>query len=87
MQGWPPGEAEHYTRILLDCDERGGIFCAFENAKLIATAILESKFIGSQHDTLQLKFLRVSRDYRKQGIASAIHCGQMYEFPVLRPAF
>lgn len=73
MQGWPPGEAEHYTPILLDCYDRGGIFWgAFENDKLIGVAILENKFIGSQHHTLQLKFLHVSRDFRKQGIASTL---------------
>lgn len=73
IQGWPPGEAEHYTPILLDCYDRGGMFWgAFENDKLIGVAILESKFIGSQQDTLQLKFLHVSRDYRKQGIAATL---------------
>jgi predicted N-acetyltransferase YhbS len=73
MQGWPPGEAEHYTPILFDCYERGGIFWgALENDRLIGVAILESKFIGLQQDTLQLKFLHVSRDFRKQGIASTL---------------
>ena len=73
MQGWPPGEAELYSPMLYDCYDRGGVFWgAFENDKLIGVAILESKFIGSQHDTLQLKFLHVSRDYRKQGIASTL---------------
>ena len=73
IQGWPPGEAELYTPILLDCYDRGGTFWgAFENDKLIGVAILESKFIGSQQDTLQLKFLHVSRDSRRQGIASAL---------------
>lgn len=72
IQGWPPGEAELYTHILLDCYDRGGTFWgAFDNEKLVGVGILESKFIGSQQDTLQLKFLHVSRDYRKQGIASA----------------
>lgn len=33
---------------------------------------LESKIIGSWQDTLQLKFLHVSRDYRKRGIASML---------------
>jgi predicted N-acetyltransferase YhbS len=73
IQGWPPGEAELYTPILLDCYDRGGTFWgAFENDTLLGVAILESKFIGSQHDSLQLKFLHVSRDYRKQGIASTL---------------
>jgi predicted N-acetyltransferase YhbS len=70
IQGWPLGEDEIYTPLLLDCYDRGGTFWgAFENDRLIGVAILEIKKIGSQHDTLQLKFLHVSRDYRKQGIA------------------
>ena len=71
--GWPPGEAEHYTPILLDCFDRGGTFWgAFEDNNIIGTAVLESKFIGSQHDTLQLKFLHVSHRYRKQGVGKKL---------------
>jgi len=69
MQGWPPGEAEHYSPILLDCFDRGGIFWgAFEDGNLVGVAVLESKFIGSKSDTLQLKFLHVNRGGRKQGL-------------------
>lgn len=73
IQGWPPGEAEHYTPILQDCYNRSGTFWgAFENELLVGVAILEGKFIGSPKDTLQLKFLHVSREYRKRGIASTL---------------
>jgi predicted N-acetyltransferase YhbS len=73
MQGWPPGEAETYTPLLLDCYERGGMFWgAFEQEKLVGVSILESKFIGSRHDILQLKFLHVSRDCRKQGVGTKL---------------
>src|SRR5215211_4820986 len=73
IQGWPPGEAKLCTPIVLDCYDRGGTFWgAFEHEPLVGVAILESKFIGSRQDTLQLKFLHISRDYRKQGIASAL---------------
>lgn len=73
IQGWPPGEAKLYTPILFDCHDRGGTFWgAFENDALVGVSILESKFIGCQHDTLQLKFLHVSRDFRKRGIASTL---------------
>lgn len=73
MQGWPPGEAEHYTSILLDCYDRGGFFWgAFENDKLIGVSILESKFIGSRQDILQMKFLHVSRDCRGQGVGAKL---------------
>jgi len=73
MQGWPPGEREHYTPVLLDCFDRGGTFWgAFEDGKIFGTAILESKFIGSKSDTLQLKFLHVSRGGRKQGLGKKL---------------
>lgn len=73
MQGWPPGEAEHYTPFLLDCFDHGGTFWgAFEDGNIIGTAILESKFIGSKSDTLQLKFLHVSRGQRKQGLGTKL---------------
>ena len=73
MQGWPPGEAEHYTSILTDCYDHGGIFWgAFEEGQIVGAAILENKFIGSKHDTLQLKFLHVSRDQRKHRLGSRL---------------
>ena len=69
VQGWPPGESEQYTPILYDCFDRGGTFYgAFENSELIGVAVLESKFIGRDRDQLQLKFLHISRSYRKRGL-------------------
>lgn len=71
--GWPPNEAEHYTPILTDCFDRGGTFWgAFEDDNIIGAAILESKFIGSQRDTLQLKFLHVSHKQRNQGLGKKL---------------
>lgn len=73
MQGWPPGEAERYTPLLYECFDRGGWFCgAFEDGTLIGIAILDSKFIGKRHDQLQLMFLHVSREYRKQGLGKRL---------------
>ncbi len=69
MQGWSTGEPEHYHPLLEDCFMRGGhFFGAFGNDRLIGVAILESQFIGSKKDTLQLKFLHASSGYRKQGL-------------------
>lgn len=69
MQGWPPGEPEHYYPHLKDCFVRGGHFWgAFDGEKLVGVAVLESKFIGSNQDTVQLKFLHASNGYRKQGL-------------------
>ena len=73
VAGWPPGESEKYTPILLDCFDRGGWFYgAFDDAALVGVAVLESKFIGKRKDQLQLKFLHVSRAYRKNGLGSKL---------------
>jgi len=73
VQGWPPGEAEYHTPILLDCFDRGGTFWGvFDDGNIVGTAILESKFIGKQYDTLQLKFLHVSHNQRKKGLGKRL---------------
>jgi predicted N-acetyltransferase YhbS len=41
MRGWPPGEAELYYPILIDCHDRGGWFCGvFDDTRLVGVAIL-----------------------------------------------
>jgi predicted N-acetyltransferase YhbS len=73
LPGWPPGEAEIYAPILLDCFERGGTFLgAFEGQELVGVAILESKFIGAAKDQLQLKFLHVSLTHRGTGLGKKL---------------
>lgn len=73
MHGWPPGAAEHYTPMLLDCFDRGGwVYGLFDDGHLIGVAILESKFIGLEKDQLQLMFLHVSQAYRGQGFGKQL---------------
>ncbi len=73
LQGWPLGEPEQYTPILVDCFERGGTFYGvFQSAELIGLAVLENKFIGKNKDQLQLKFLHISRSYRRQGLGKIL---------------
>lgn len=73
VAGWPSGEAEKYTPILLDCFDRGGWFHgAFDEARLIGVAVLESRFIGTPTDELQLKFLHVSCSYRGRGFGAKL---------------
>ncbi|MGD8406731.1 MAG: GNAT family N-acetyltransferase [Anaerolineales bacterium] len=73
MHGWPTGEPEHYTPILMDCFDRGGHFWgAFSGELLVGVVVLENRFIGSSQDTLQLKFLHVSSNYRKQGLGKEL---------------
>jgi predicted N-acetyltransferase YhbS len=69
VRGWPPGEPEKYTPLLYDSFDRGGWFYGlFDDTLLVGLAILESEFIGREQDQLQMKFLHVSRAYRKQGL-------------------
>jgi len=84
--GWPPGEGKTYTPLLIDCYDRGGWFYGvFEDGRLAAVAILESKFIGEPRDMLQLKFLHVSRAYRGQGLGRQLF-GKAKEVAVQRGA-
>jgi predicted N-acetyltransferase YhbS len=51
VDGWPPGEAEKYTPLLIDCFARSGWFYGlFDDAKLIGAAILDGRFIGRKQD-------------------------------------
>lgn len=73
MRGWPSGEPEHYTPFLMDCFDRGGYFWgAFERELLIGAVVLENRFIGSGKDTLQMKFLHVSANFRKKGLGNRL---------------
>jgi len=73
MHGWPQGEPEHYTPIMLKCFDHGGHFWGvFEGDLLIGTVVLENRFIGKEKDTLQMKFLHVSNHFRKQGLGKKL---------------
>ena len=70
MPGWPPGETEKYTSILVECFDRGGWFYGmFDDEKLIGVVVLESRFIGKKQDQLQQVFACeqcVSKEWRGQ---------------------
>jgi predicted N-acetyltransferase YhbS len=68
LRGWPPGEADRYTPILQACHDRAGwLYGLFDHTPLIGAAALESRFIGSSRDQLQLTFLHVGAAHRHQG--------------------
>lgn len=68
-RGWPPGEPELYTPLLLDAVDAGGTcYAACEGEELIGAAVLEGRFIGPEQDRLQLKFLHVSQQHRQSGL-------------------
>lgn len=69
VRDWPPGERDLYGPMLLDCFDRAGTFYgAFDGEELIGVVVLESRFMGRGKDQLQLKFLHVSRSYRRTGL-------------------
>jgi predicted N-acetyltransferase YhbS len=73
LQGWPFDATERLMPGLLDCFDRGGYFWGgFEKKKLVGIVVLDSKFIGSQKDGLELKFLHVSHGARKQGLGKVL---------------
>jgi len=73
VPGWPPGEADKYTPILLECFDRGGwAYGAFEDGGLIGVVIVHGNFIGINKDQLQLEFLHVSRAHRKTGLGAKL---------------
>lgn len=68
-----PREAIYFSKLipLLDCFDRGGwCYGVFDDAALIGAAVLESRLIGKRKDQLQLKFLHLSRAYRKNGLGA-----------------
>ncbi len=74
VSGWPEGEPEQYTPILIACYDRGGWFYAFfEQEKMLAVVVVvDSVFIGKDNNLLQLKFLHVSHHCRGQGLGQRL---------------
>jgi predicted N-acetyltransferase YhbS len=73
VRGWPASDVETYTPILIDCYERGGTFYgAFDEGRMVGVAVLDNRFIGTNADRLQLKFLHVSRGHRGRGLGRTL---------------
>jgi len=73
VRGWPPGEAEHYAPLHEGCYDRGGMFLgAFDGARLVGAAVLDTVARGAQRDQLQLMFLHVSRSHRARGLGTRL---------------
>ncbi|QIG04723.1 GNAT family N-acetyltransferase [Proteus sp. ZN5] len=70
MKGWPEGEAEHYTPVLLESFDRGAPFWGvFKQGQLVAAASVDPQKRGQNGTLLQLSFLHVSHQLRGQGLA------------------
>ncbi len=69
MTTWPLGEPEIYAPLLQECHQRGGWFLGvFDGDTLVAVSVLDTHFLGPQNDSLQLKFLQISQNYRGLGL-------------------
>ncbi len=69
VDGWPAGEAEGFTPILLDCFAKGGwLYGLFDGDTLVGAAVLGGRCIGRSQDRLQLLFFYLSWAYRKRGL-------------------
>ena len=69
MTGWPAGEAESFTPLLVDCFDGGGWFTGlFDGETLVGAAVLDGRPIDRCGDRLQLLFLHLSRAHRKRGL-------------------
>ncbi len=71
--GWPPGEAEHYTPLLYECFDRGGLFFGcFADGQLVGLSVLDTLWLGPERDQLQLLMMHVSCAYRGRGIGATL---------------
>ena len=66
--GWDPKEIERNIKNLYDLYDRGGFFLGlFQEKRIVGVIALECKFIGINKDQLQVVFLHIDKNFRKQG--------------------
>lgn len=71
--GWAANEQQKYAPILRAAFLRGAYFYGgFTENLLKAIVVLDSHWIGSNKNMLQLKFLHVDKDYRGRGIGGLL---------------
>ncbi len=74
VRGWPEGEAEIYTPILLDCYDHGGIFLGAElDGALVAVAVTDVRLVGLYPKLHQLGFMHVDNAVRGLGLAGELY--------------
>ena len=74
VRGWPEGEAEIYTPILLDCCDHGGVFLGAEvDGSLVAVAVTDVRPVGAYPELHQLGFMHVDNAVRGLGLAGELY--------------
>ncbi|MFX1594212.1 MAG: GNAT family N-acetyltransferase [Promethearchaeota archaeon] len=73
IKGWNIENLEKIVTDLYDLHDRGGIFYgAFIDHKLIGIIVLESKFIGSNNNQLQVPFLHIDAEHSDKGLGARL---------------
>jgi GNAT superfamily N-acetyltransferase len=73
LHGWPREQIATDSLLLAACFQRGGsFFGAFEGDVLVGVAVVDSVWLGSAKDRLQLKYLYVDRRVRGCGVGAAL---------------
>ena len=72
-RGWPPGEAERYTPIPLDCFDRGGWFHgAFNDAKLVGVVCVGLQAYRQAQGSTSTQVLHIGSAYRNRGLGKRL---------------
>ncbi len=70
---WTPKKKQEFIKSFYELHNRGGlVFGAIDGEKIAGISTLDVVFIGKNKDQLNLAGLWVSKEYRKQGIATSL---------------
>jgi len=74
IPGWPTGEPAKAMPLLEASFDRGGVFLGvFEGPRLVGAAAIDTRRLGPAADLVQLSFLHVGRDHRRQGLGTELY--------------
>jgi predicted N-acetyltransferase YhbS len=74
IPGWPKGEPGKAMPLLEASYDRGGVFLGvFEGPRLVGAAVIDTRRLGPAADLVQLSFLHVGRDHRRQGLGTELY--------------
>jgi GNAT superfamily N-acetyltransferase len=73
VPGWHPDTVANTTPLLFEMFDRGArLFGAFDGEQLAGISVLDTLPRGERGDLLQLAFMHVGRDYRRQGLGARL---------------
>ena len=70
---WSNAQKDVFVKSIEELFDRDGtIFSAFDEQRLVGMATLDTRFLGVHKDLLNLSGLWVTKDYRKQSVATKL---------------